>query len=45
MPHNPAPIPPVKSSDQKEVPQRYSGRELLDILSGWRAGDMNAFTL
>ena len=31
--------------DRDFAPHLYSGRELLDILSGFRAGDLNLFNL
>ena len=31
--------------DREFAPHLYSGRELLDILSGFRAGDLNLFNL
>lgn len=35
----------LKSKKLKRTARIYSGRELLDILSGFRAGDLNLFNL
>lgn len=34
----------VWTPDHDFAPHLYSGRQLLDILSGFRAGDLNLFT-
>lgn len=31
--------------DREFAPHLYSGREILNIISGWRSGDLNAFNL